>query len=194
MLKFSSHNSFGQQGSRRSVDDTNFVRIVATTEMGDRVLSACPILPNMLGVFYAIFDCWIIKHNYRPRHVYMTMISCRLQTPGTRCITANVLQLVRWTLSLINLRPSYVDNASCRKSPIYSYHTYFNLPHLHLGPQLGVTPFEFCRDFWHQKTRVPGLLCDVVCVILRLAVLIEHQLVTVGQTGRHTTTANTHAS
>jgi len=23
----------------------------------------------------------------------------------------------------------------------------FNLPHLHLVPPLGVTPFKFCRDF-----------------------------------------------
>ena len=29
-----------------------------------------------------------------------------------------------------------------------------------------------------QKTRVPGLSCGVVCVILRLAVLVEHRLVT----------------
>ena len=39
----------------------------------------------------------------------------------------------------------------------------FNLPHLHFAPPLGVTPFEFRRDFRHQKTRVP---CGVACVIL----------------------------
>jgi len=51
---------------------------------------------------------------------------------------------------------------------------YFNLPHhLHLVDwcPTGVTPFEFCRDLWHQKTGVPVLSCDVVCVILCLAVL-----------------------
>jgi len=42
----------------------------------------------------------------------------------------------------------------------------------------GVTPFSFCRDLRHQKTRVPGLLCGVVCVILCLAVSAEHRLVT----------------
>ena len=46
----------------------------------------------------------------------------------------------------------------------------FYLPHLHLAPQLGVTLFEFCPDLWHQKTRLPGLLCGAVCVILHLAV------------------------
>jgi len=44
----------------------------------------------------------------------------------------------------------------------------------------GVTPVEFCGDLWHQKTRVPGLLCGVACVILRLAVLAELRLVTDG--------------
>jgi len=43
----------------------------------------------------------------------------------------------------------------------YGYSSYllkvanFNLPHLHLAPLLGVTPFEFCRELPHQKTRVP---------------------------------------
>ena len=39
-------------------------------------------------------------------------------------------------------------------------------------------PVEFRGDLWHQKTRVPGLSCDVVRVILRLAVLVELRLVT----------------
>jgi len=36
---------------------------------------------------------------------------------------------------------------------------------------VGVTPVEFQGDVWHQKTRFPGLSCDVVYVILGLAVL-----------------------
>ena len=36
-------------------------------------------------------------------------------------------------------------------------------------------PVEFCGDLWQQKTRVPGLSCAVVRVILRLAVLVEHR-------------------
>jgi len=54
----------------------------------------------------------------------------------------------------------------------------FNLPHLHLVPPLGVTLFEFCRDLQHQKTKVPGLLRGIVCVILRLAISVKHRLVT----------------
>ena len=45
-----------------------------------------------------------------------------------------------------------------------------------------MTPVEFRGDLWLQKTSVPGLSCGVVCVILRLAVLVELRLVTDGQT------------
>ena len=62
----------------------------------------------------------------------------------------------------------------------------FTLPHLHLAPPLGVTPFEFRKDFLHQKTRVPGLSCGVVCVFLCLAILVELRLVT--DTDRQTDT------
>jgi len=51
-----------------------------------------------------------------------------------------------------------------------------------------VTPVKFRGDLWRQKTRVPGLSCGVVCVILRLAVLVEHRLATDGQTDRRTDT------
>ena len=43
-------------------------------------------------------------------------------------------------------------------------------------------PVEFRGDLRHQKTRVPGISCGVVCVILRLAVLVELRLVTDRQT------------
>jgi len=51
-----------------------------------------------------------------------------------------------------------------------------------------VTPVEFRGDLWHQKTRVPGLSCGVVYVILRLAVLVELRLVTDGRTDGQTQT------
>jgi len=52
----------------------------------------------------------------------------------------------------------------------------FDPHHLHLAPPYRVTPVEFRGDLWHQKTRVPGISCGVVCVILRLAVLVELDL------------------
>ena len=51
-----------------------------------------------------------------------------------------------------------------------------------------MTPVEFRGELWLQKTRVPGLSRGVVCVILRLAVLVELRLVTDGQTDRQTDT------
>ena len=67
----------------------------------------------------------------------------------------------------------------CRKSPI-----------LTTPPAFGalVTPVEFRGDLRHQKTRVPGLSCGVVCVILRLAVLVELRLVTDGHRRTQTET------
>ena len=47
-------------------------------------------------------------------------------------------------------------------------------------------PFEFRHDLWRQKIRVMGLSCGVVCVILRLAVLIQYRSVTDTQTDRQT--------
>jgi len=55
----------------------------------------------------------------------------------------------------------------CRKSTILAHLT------AAFGAPVGVTPVEFRGDLWRQKTRVPELSCGVVCVILRLAVLIE---------------------
>ena len=61
-----------------------------------------------------------------------------------------------------------------------------NLPHLYLAPPFGVMSLEFRRYFWLQKTRVPGLLCDVVCVILGLAIFVELRIVTDGRSDRQT--------
>jgi len=57
----------------------------------------------------------------------------------------------------------------------------FDPPHLHLAPLQGVTRIEFCGDLCRQKTRVPG----VVRVIVRLAILVEHRLVTDGHRYGH---------
>jgi len=49
-----------------------------------------------------------------------------------------------------------------------------------------VTLFEFRKDFRRQKTRVPGLSCGAIRMFLCLAILVEHRLVTDGQTHRRT--------
>ena len=67
----------------------------------------------------------------------------------------------------------------------------FDPSHLHLAPPQEVIPVEFRGDLWLQKTRLPGLSCGVLCGILRLAVLVEHRLVTDGQTDAHRAMAST---
>ena len=59
-------------------------------------------------------------------------------------------------------------------------------PHLYMAPPQGVIPVEFRGDLWHRKTRVPGVSCGVVCVILRLAVLVGLRLVADRQTDGRT--------
>jgi len=50
---------------------------------------------------------------------------------------------------------------------------------------------EFRQDFWHRKTRVPGLSYGVVSVIPGLAIFVQLRLVTDRQTRR--TDGQTHA-
>jgi len=63
--------------------------------------------------------------------------------------------------------------------------TDLKLPHMHWAPHLGVTPFEFCQDFWHKKTTVPGISgisCGIICLILSLANFRQYRHVTDTQT------------
>ena len=83
-----------------------------------------------------------------------TSINCHRRTCATHCITTNVLQ--RWTLSVINLRPNYIDNASnswCFRV-IASYPpkvANFNLPHLHLVPPAEWHWLSFAEIFGTRK-------------------------------------------
>jgi len=50
-----------------------------------------------------------------------------------------------------------------------------------LTPSLGVTPFEFCDEIWHQKTRIVGLPDGE-----KIFVLTQYRLVTDERTDRQT--------
>jgi len=55
---------------------------------------------------------------------------------------------VWWTCDRTKLTTLRVENRQFSATALA-----FNPSHLHLALPLGVTPFEFCRDFRHQKTR-----------------------------------------
>jgi len=59
------------------------------------------------------------------------------------------------------------------------------------GIRVGGDPIQILPRPLALKKRVIGLSCGVVCMILRLAVLIQYWHVTDGQTNRHMTMANT---
>ena len=99
--------------------------------------------------------------------VHMTSYSTLIETMRLSC---GVFELVRFLSKVVN----------------------FNPPHLHLSPPWGLIPFEFRRDFWRQKARVPGLSCSIICVILVLAVLIQCRSVTDRQTDTQTDTRRRH--
>ena len=58
----------------------------------------------------------------------------------------------------------------------------------HLGALVGGDPGRISRRSLASEKRVPGLSCGFVCVILRLAVLVELRLVTDRQTQTQTRT------
>jgi len=59
---------------------------------------------------------------------------------------------------------------------------------------LGVTPFEFCDEIWHQKTRIVGLPDGEEIRTLGFFVLIQYRHVTDGRTDGHVALAKTRAS
>ena len=93
---------------------------------------------------------------------------------------STLIETMRLSCTVVEMQP-----VISQKSPILTHHP----SHLHSVPSQGMTPVEFRGDLWHQKTRVPALSCGVVCVIVRLAVLVELRLVT--DTGRHRPMAST---
>jgi len=77
------------------------------------------------------------------------------------------------------LRPMWPRGQIIRLSKVAD----FNPPHLHLVP-----PQSNVAKIFGIKKLVPEISCGFVCVILRLAVLVELRLVTDRRTGRQTDT------
>ena len=102
---------------------------------------------------------WQCHHLIHTAH--MTSYSTSIETMHLSCTIFELQQVI------------------CQKLSILTYH-------LCLVPLIGVTQLDFCQeqDLWQRKTKVPGLACGTVCMILRLAILVEHRLVTDRQTDR----------
>jgi len=66
----------------------------------------------------------------------------------------------RIRLPILNFNRNYVSILYCfRHSELFTTSRQFLPTQLHLTPQLGVTPVEFCGYLWRQKNRISGLLC-----------------------------------
>jgi len=93
---------------------------------------------------------------------------------------STLIETTRLCCTVFEIKP-----AICRKSPILTHLTCIWRPH-----KGWYIPVEFRGDLWRQKTRIPGLSCGVIYVIICLAVLVEHWLgtdrQTDGQTNRET--------
>jgi len=57
---------------------------------------------------------------------------------------------------------------------------------MYLELPLGVIPLDFHQNLWCQKAGVPVLLCSIICIMVYLAILIEHQLVMDRETSSQT--------
>jgi len=57
---------------------------------------------------------------------------------------------------------------------------------LSISQLIVLIPFEFRHKLWCQQIRVPELSCGIICVILRLAILIQYRSVTDTHTDRQT--------
>ena len=129
-------------------------------------------------------NSWLmISQPYQPHgNQNQTTISCHWHSRATRCITANVLQINK-----VDAQCDKLATELCWQrfaSNVVNLHlTYPTVPPA-FGAFFASDPIWFCRDLRQQKTRVPGLSCAVICVILRLTVSVEHRLVTDRQTDR----------
>jgi len=90
---------------------------------------------------------------------------------------STLIETMRLSCTVFEIQPII-----CQKSPNLTHPTCI------WRPWTGVTLVEFRGDLWLQKTRVPGPSCGVVCVILHLAVLVEHRLVSDGRMDKRTNT------
>ena len=142
-------------------------------------------ISKILLILFPKIKIWRGKHvskicyfaqKKKPRYCQRTARSTIIWNVA-KCYTTHTRTFFQVNLGRPSILNHFRDTASYLSKFID-----LTLPNLHLALLLGVTPFKFLQDHWHQKTRVPGLSCSVVCVFLSLAILVEHRLVTDRQT------------
>ena len=80
--------------------------------------------------------------------------------------------LVTFYSNCVPILHNFWDIVRCQKSPILTY------PTCVCHSCCGWWHWNLAKVFWQQKSRISGLSCSIVCVIVYLAVLVEHGLVT----------------
>jgi len=95
--------------------------------------------------------------NYADETRMKTRISCHWRTCATRCITTNVLQTHKVDAQCDKLATELSwQHFASEVANFQLPHLHVSYTHPHLAHPLGVTPFEFSRDFRQQKTRFLG--------------------------------------
>ena len=108
-----------------------------------------------------------------------------MQTSELKFLGVTILQGVEFPVFLLILLWALQQCSATALSVIARYwpkSDASNLPHLYLAFPLGMILLEFRQDFWHRKTRVPGLSYAVLSLILGLAIFVQLRLVSDGQT------------
>ena len=113
--------------------------------------------------FFSFFCSFLMHFFYSFCHVYGP--NCLIQI--NVCMYRPTRGTMRLSCTVFRVIASYLSKVAD-----------FNPPHLHLAPPQRAIPVEFRGDLSHEKSRLPGLSCGVVYLILCLAVLVEHRLVT----------------
>jgi len=125
-------------------------RSYASAVLGVLILSVRPSVTHTRAL-------WLIQKTYR-RYFYTTW-------KGNPCSQMSFfVQLCsswhdfKWLKA--SRSPFAIAELLVRYSQVLVENRRFNLPHLYILPS-GVTPLEFCRDLWHQKTTRIALLCGI---------------------------------
>jgi len=108
---------------------------------------------NTLYIRVAVvaFEMYEIARNSKKIRTYSSSTSSKVIYLGAN------RKLIRNLLLVINSNIWTYLAPFSRYCPSKLEKFLFCLPHSDLTPSLAVTPFEFCDEIWHQKTRIVEL-------------------------------------